>query len=101
MLFRSVRGRWPAVDVATAFFPFLSAYTCLQWGLPLSRLRPRQLVQRAVATVRPGGWLVVVNQTSAERAELARLLADQPIVPGEAPLPSTDREIDDDAAEAG
>lgn len=73
------RREWPAVDVATAFFPFLSAYACLQWGLPLSRLRPRRLVQRAVATVRPGGWLVVVNQTSAERAELARLLADQPV----------------------
>jgi hypothetical protein len=74
-----VRRNWPAVDVATAFFPFLSAYACLQWGLPLSRLRPRRFVQRAVATVRPGGWLVVVNQTAAERAELARLLADQPV----------------------
>lgn len=71
--------RRPAVDVATAFFPFLSAYACLQWGLPVSRLRPRRFVQRAVAMVRPGGWIVVVNQTASERAQLARLLADQPV----------------------
>ena len=75
----ATRGRWPTVDVATAFFPFLSAYACLQWGLPVSRLRPRRFVQRAVAMVRPGGWIVVVNQTASERAQLARLLADQPV----------------------
>jgi hypothetical protein len=75
----ATRGRWPTVDVATAFFPFLSAYACLQWGLPVSRLQPRRFVQRAVAMVRPGGWLVVVNQTASERAQLARLLADQPV----------------------
>lgn len=75
----ATRGGWPTVDVATAFFPFLSAYACLQWGLPVSRLRPRRFVQRAVAMVRPGGWLVVVNQTASERAQLARLLADQPV----------------------
>ncbi len=73
------RRRRPAVDVVTAFFPFLSAYACLQWGLPVSRLRPRRLVERAVATVRPGGWLVVVNQTPDEREDLGRLLAGQPV----------------------
>lgn len=73
------RRRWPQQDVVTMFFPFLSAHACLRWGAPLSRLRPRQLLRNAVATTRPGGWFVVVDQTAAERRELARLLADQPV----------------------
>jgi SAM-dependent methyltransferase len=73
------RRAWPEQDVVTMFFPFLTAHACLRWGAPVSRLRPRRLLQRAVATVRPGGWLVVVNQTAAERAALGELLADAPV----------------------
>ena len=61
------------------FFPFLSAHACLQWGVPLSRLRPRRLVARAVASVRPGGWLLVVDQTPAEHQRLGELLAGHPV----------------------
>jgi SAM-dependent methyltransferase len=73
------RRQWPEQDVVTMFFPFLSAHACLQWGVPLSRLRPRRLVARAVAAVRPGGWLLVVDQTPAEHARLSQLLAGQPV----------------------
>jgi hypothetical protein len=71
----------PEQDVVCMLFPFLSAYASLQWGLPLSRLRPARLVARAVATVRPGGWLLVANQTPAEVACLRRLLAAHPVEP--------------------
>jgi SAM-dependent methyltransferase len=73
------RRQWPEQDVVTMFFPFLSAHACLQWGVPLSRLRPRRLVARAVAAVRPGGWLLVVDQTPAEHARLSQLLAGHPV----------------------
>ena len=72
--------RLPAQDVVTLFFPFLTSYACLRWGAPLSRLRPRRLLLRAVQSLRPGGWLVVVNQTPREHMLLTRLLADQPLV---------------------
>lgn len=70
---------WPQQDVVSLFFPFLTAHACLRWGAPVTRLRPRRLLRTAVATLRPGGWLVVVDQTAAERRALARLLADQPV----------------------
>ncbi|MCC7396553.1 MAG: hypothetical protein IT455_05745 [Planctomycetes bacterium] len=71
--------RLPPQDVVSLFFPFLSVYACLAWGTPLSRLRPRRLLRRAVASLRPGGWLVVVDQTAAEFARLERLLGELPV----------------------
>lgn len=73
-------ARLPQQDVVSLFFPFLTAYACLAWGTPLSRLRPRRLLERAVHSLRPGGWLVVANQTPAEFVRLSRLLADLPVV---------------------
>lgn len=73
------RRRWPEQDVVTMFFPFLSAHACLQWGVPLSRLRPRRLLASAVAAVRPGGWLLVVDQTPDEHRRLVGLLAGHPM----------------------
>ena len=69
----------PTQDVVTAFFPFLTSYACLRWGAPVSRCSPRRLLARAVATVRPGGWLLVVNQTNDECGRLRRLLAQHPV----------------------
>ena len=61
------------------FFPFLTAYACLSWGAPLTRLRPRRMLRRAVQALRPGGWLVVANQTVDEHVRLCRLLAGLPV----------------------
>ncbi len=69
----------PPQDVVSLFFPFLSAYPLLRWGSPLTHLRPRRLLRRAVATVRVGGWLVIANQTVAEFERLRALLAGQPL----------------------
>lgn len=76
----AVHARLPEQDVVSLFFPFLTAYACLSWGGPLSRLRPRRLLERAVASLRPGGWLVVANQTHEEFLQLSRLLAALPVV---------------------
>jgi len=70
----------PEQDVVGLFFPFLTAYTCLRWGAPLSRSRPRRLLSTAVRSLRAGGWLLVANQTPAEHARLCRLLRDLPVV---------------------
>jgi len=71
----------PEQDVVTLFYPFVFSWPLLRWGLPLSRFRPRQLLQRAVAMLRPGGLLVVANQTAAEFERLRVLLADAPVEP--------------------
>lgn len=73
-------ARLPQQDVVSMFFPFLTAYACLTWGTPLSRLKPRKLLERAVRSLRPGGWLVVANQTPEEYLILSRLLARLPVV---------------------
>lgn len=70
----------PEQDVVSLFFPFLTAYASLSWGAPLSRLRPRRLLERAVFSLRPGGWLVVANQTPREHVLLTRYLAEMPVV---------------------
>jgi len=72
-------ARLPPQDVVTLQFPFLTPYACLNWRAPLSRLRPRRMLRRAVAALRPGGWLVVLNQTPREHALLARWLARAPV----------------------
>jgi len=71
--------RLPEQDVVTLFFPFLGPFACLRWGLPLSRLRPRRLLRAAVRALRPGGWLIVANQTAAEHARLCRWLRPLPV----------------------
>ncbi|MCA8949720.1 MAG: class I SAM-dependent methyltransferase [Planctomycetes bacterium] len=74
-----VRLELPPQDVVTMLFPFLSTYSLLQWGAPLHHLKPRRLLRRAVVSLRPGGLLVVVNQTKAESERLADLLAGAPV----------------------
>lgn len=69
----------PPMDVVTLLFPFLTTYPLLQWGLPLSRFAPRRLLRAVVAALRPGGWLVVANQTPVEFDRLRALLAGQPV----------------------
>jgi SAM-dependent methyltransferase len=63
-----------AVDVLTIFYPFLTRYALLQWGLPPSLFQPGPMVEKALRVVRPGGHLVIFNQTREEREILASLL---------------------------
>ncbi len=69
----------PPQDVVTMFYPFLTRYPLLQWGLPLGKFQPRRLLRRAVEALRPGGLLVVANQTGTEFERLRSLLAELPV----------------------
>lgn len=53
-------------DVVFLLHPLLIRYQLLLWGLPLRCFRPRQLVDRAVSALRPGGWLVIFCHTLRE-----------------------------------
>ena len=75
------RVRLPEQDFVSVLYPFVFAYPLLQWGLPLSRFRPAQVLRRAATVLRPGGLLVVANQTAAEADRTAELLAGAPVVP--------------------
>lgn len=74
-----LRVALPEQDVVTLLYPFVFCYPLLRWGLPLSRFRPRRLVHRAVAMLRPGGLLVVANQTDTEFERLRALLAEEAV----------------------
>lgn len=62
------------LDVVTIFYPFLTRYALLQWGLPLRLYAPDRLIRRAFEALRPGGTLIVFNQTEIERNALIRLI---------------------------
>ncbi|MEY4830786.1 MAG: hypothetical protein RLZZ562_2582 [Planctomycetota bacterium] len=68
----------PEQDMVTMWFPFVERYALLQWGLPLSLFDPTRLVERAVATVRPGGLLFVANQTEHEAETIQAMLRSMP-----------------------
>jgi SAM-dependent methyltransferase len=76
------RERYPAQDVVTLLYPFLTRRALLAWGLPLAHFRPREFLAAAADAVRPGGLLVVANQTDAEHELLCdelRALALEPL----------------------
>lgn len=66
-------------DVVTMFYPFLLPYPLLCWGAPLHHYRPRRLLAAAVAALRPGGLLLVANQTRREAERLRFLLRAAPL----------------------
>ena len=70
--------RLPEQDLVTMWFPFVTRYSLLQWGLPLSLFAPRELFQRAAQIVRPGGLLVVASQTEIEALAVERLVQELP-----------------------
>lgn len=67
------------VDVVSLFYPFMLPYPLLRWGLPLHHYKPRRLLAAAVAALRPGGLLVVTNQTPTEYCRLCLLLQRLPV----------------------
>ena len=64
------------LHVATLFFPFVTRYALLEWGLPLSCFGPRRLLGHVAQCLAPGGYLATIHQTAAE-AEITRELLAQ------------------------
>ena len=69
------------LDVVTLFYPFLTRHALLTWGLPLRHFRPDRILARALEHLRPGGLMVVFNQTSRERDLLHGMLRDLGVAP--------------------
>ncbi len=61
-------------DAITWFYPFLSPYPLLRWGLPLRHYRPGALVRCALGRLREGGLLITLHQTREECARFGALL---------------------------
>lgn len=62
------------VDVISFFFPFVLEYALVRWGLPRRFFDPRTLFAHAFSLLRPGGTVVVMNHTAAERERQVELL---------------------------
>lgn len=60
-------------DVVSCFLPFVFPEPCLAWGLPRDCFQPLDFLRHLVSLVRPGGWLLVVNQDVEEYEEQQRL----------------------------
>ncbi|OGI02173.1 MAG: hypothetical protein A2Y25_04860 [Candidatus Melainabacteria bacterium GWF2_37_15] len=53
-------------DYITWFYPFVTENPLLEWGLPLSTFRPLEMLQHAVASLKPGGIIIIKNQDEKE-----------------------------------
>jgi SAM-dependent methyltransferase len=70
-----------AYDVITSFFPFVFEKDHLEWGLPRSLFNPRSLLNATLASLKPGGLLVIVNQGLKEHEEELRFLQEAGVSP--------------------
>ncbi len=69
-------------DVITWFFPFVTEFPLLRWGLPLKFFSPQELLAAVWSRLAPGGVLIVANQNERE-ADLQRdLLVKLGLQPG-------------------
>lgn len=64
-------------DVVSLFLPFVFMEPCLAWGLPARHFQPQAFLAHVMDLVRPGGWLLIVNQGEDEMAEQERLLVQE------------------------
>ena len=60
----------------SCFFPFVTSYALLAWGLPRAHLKPQQFVDHILKSLSPGGIAVVVNQTKKE-SDLQKLFFEK------------------------
>lgn len=63
-------------DVITFFFPFVLEYALLRWGLPRRCFLPNRIFEHAKSLLKPGGVVVVMNHTEAERQRQLEILAE-------------------------
>lgn len=65
-----------SLDVAFFFFPFVLEYALVRWGLPRRFFSPKRIFERAYSLLRPGGTVLVMNHTSAERDRQLEILRE-------------------------
>ena len=53
-------------DLITCFFPFVTSYALLAWGLPRAKLKPQEFVGHILKSLKPNGIAIIINQTSKE-----------------------------------
>lgn len=63
-------------DVITMFFPFVFEKDHLKWGLPGRMFDPRKLLMEAWQSLRPGGFIMIVNQGEEEHEAEFRAMAE-------------------------
>lgn len=63
-----------SVDVISFFFPFVLEYALVRWGLPRKFFSPKRMFDRAYSLLRPGGTVIIMNHTEAERVRQVELL---------------------------
>lgn len=68
-------------DAALMLFPFVFVRDHLHWGLPRPRFDPAQLLAAVWRSLRPEGWLIIVNQGEDEHAAQKQLLAGLNVKP--------------------
>ncbi len=61
-------------DLIIMLFPFVFIDDALRWGLPAGLFHPEALLAGAVASLKPGGLLVVFNQGEKEHARQRQML---------------------------
>ena len=62
------------VQLLTIFYPFVTRFALLRWGLPVSQYRPEALLAHAAGMLDAHGVLVIVNHTHEERGLLRALM---------------------------
>ena len=63
-------------DFISCFFPFVTSYALLAWGLPRAHLKPQQFVGHILKSLNPGGMAVIINQTKKE-SQLQKLFFEK------------------------
>lgn len=65
-----------SADLVTMFFPFVFSKDHQQWGLPMSRFHPEDLVAVAWKSIRKHGYLLIVNQGEEESRQEITILRE-------------------------
>lgn len=53
-------------DYIVWFFPFVTEFPLLEWGLPLSKFKPAEMLEHAHKSLNSGGKILIVNQDEDE-----------------------------------
>lgn len=61
-------------DFIIWFFPFVTEFPLLEWGLPLSTFKPAKMLRHAYECLNSGGKILIVNQDEKEYAIQEELL---------------------------